>query len=94
MTNPWWFTGSTDDTAPAGGRGGGPDLSSLAAGAMQLVELARSALLAPHAGHADPAEHPDCLLCRATLAFSERSPQAGPRPDREAIVWLELEREP
>ena len=83
MSQPWWYSGGEAEP-PQRPR---LDLGALAGTAMSIVELARTALLAPHAAHADPAEHPECLLCRATQAMST------PPVAREArtVTWIELD---
>ena len=81
MSQPWWYSG--DEAEPP--RRPRLDLGALAGTAISLVELARTALLAPHAAHDDPTEHPDCLLCRATQAMG-----ASPT-DRRTVTWIELD---
>lgn len=61
----WWFDNAEAAQAheePAAGTG--MNIGALMAGAQQLVEWASELVLAPHAEHADPAEHAECLICR------------------------------
>lgn len=70
------------------------DVAALAQGAQRLIEWATERVVAPHAEHDDPANHPDCLMCRAALLMgpggqSGQTPTASARPDPVApIVWL------
>lgn len=91
MSTPWWFSGEPEEQAEPRRT---TDFAALAAGAQQLVEFARAALLAPHAGHVDPAEHPECLLCRASAAFGDRAASGRPTAPARAITWIPIEREP
>jgi hypothetical protein len=79
---------------------GGPeprvDVSALAQGAQRLIEWATERVVAPHAEHGEPAEHPDCLMCRAALLLGPAGP--GPSgagaPERrtpvEPITWFSV----
>lgn len=79
---------------------GGPeprvDVSALAQGAQRLIEWATERVVAPHAEHGEPAEHPDCLMCRAALLLgpagpgSAGAPQSVPRTAAEAVLWLDI----
>ena len=101
--DPWWFTGTMPDTASAGAgdrtTGGGFSLSFLASGAQQLVDMAKQAIVVPHADHDDPEQHGDCIICRGQLALGEvrRRPNA---PDDEVateakststVEWIRLD---
>ncbi|MGI9135738.1 MAG: hypothetical protein ACR2JS_01605 [Candidatus Nanopelagicales bacterium] len=100
-STPWWFSGDssagdagegTSSTTP-GRSDSGMSLGSLLAGAQQLFDWASELVLAPHADHADPREHPDCLVCKGTaLVQGVRSEPSAPRPARE-IAWIPLERQ-
>jgi hypothetical protein len=89
-------TGPTAEGA-SGERAGGRtfDLLGLASGAQQLVDMAKQAIWAPHTEHVDPADHGDCIICRALVAFDdvrkrpERSTTTGP-PVRE-VDWIDLD---
>lgn len=95
---PWWYSGdeatgaeSSSDQAPADPR---VDVSALAQGAQRLIEWATERVVAPHAEHADPTQHPDCLMCRAAQLMGPTGPasssagQSGSRPAAEPITWL------
>lgn len=95
---------SADDRGADGGEGTGRprfdipgmgipglDIAGLASGAQQLVDLARQALLAPHAGHADPREHPECMVCRTMTAFGEARMTTGRSAPAPVIEWIALE---
>ena len=98
---PWWYSGDpaseraadASDDRPGRGRFDVPglDLAGLASGAQQLVELARQALLAPHAGHDDPRAHPDCMICRTMAALGEVRVGADAPTRATAIEWITLE---
>lgn len=79
--DPWWFSGpaaapGSEGAADQSARGGF-SLSFLAAGAQQIVDMAKQALLVPHAEHDDPSEHGECIVCRGLLALGE----VGGRPN-------------
>lgn len=102
-STPWWYSGATPQDGAEGSDGpfesadrdhaGRPrfDFAALATGAQQLVDLARQTLLAPHAGHDDPRDHPDCMVCRTMAALGE----VRVAPERSApvagIEWIPLE---
>lgn len=100
---PWWYSGGGDDPGPdtsdaSGARRGSSlprfDLGGLASGAQQLVDFARQALLAPHAGHEDPRDHPDCMICRTMTAVGDVRGATSMRsgaPDRPGIQWITLD---
>lgn len=104
-STPWWYSGggasdgpadapSRDDGEPTGRPRfdiPGLDIAGLASGAQQLVELARQALLAPHAGHADPREHPECMVCRTMTALGEARTTPGRTAPAPVIEWIPLE---
>lgn len=86
---PWWFSG--DEAAEdARQSGGGVDFGALAFGASQVVEWARSLIVAPHADHDDPREHPQCPLCRASQLFAQREHAPAPAPGHREIDWFEV----
>jgi hypothetical protein len=65
--------------------GGGRDWTALVAGAQRMVGWATERVMAPHAEHADPREHPDCVLCRTMTVLGDvglRSPAPDPAGDR------------
>jgi len=80
---PWWFSG--DDSASKGF-----DLGGLASGAQQMIEWARDSLLTNHQSHTDPAEHQQCVLCRAMQLFQQSTPEPTPA-DEVAFEWIELD---
>jgi hypothetical protein len=100
-STPWWFSGdasaqqpsSDDPPKPSGSSDSGMSLGSLIAGAQQLFDWASELVLAPHADHDDPREHPECLVCKGTaLVQGVRSEPASPRVGRE-ITWISVERQ-
>lgn len=61
----------------------------------QLGGWARDALdavAAPHAAHGDPAQHPDCPLCRAIAVVQAAIGEAGPRVPEPEIAWVPVTR--
>ena len=100
-TTPWWFSGdsaagesaSADAPKSSGSTDSGMSLGSLIAGAQQLFDWASELVLAPHADHSDPREHPDCLICKGTsLVQGVGSEPAAPRAPR-SISWIQAERQ-
>lgn len=103
---PWWFSGDSSAGEPSreessqervSNASGAPDsgmsLGSLIAGAQQLFDWASELVLAPHADHVDPREHPDCLVCKGTaLVQGVRNEPAAPKAARE-ITWIPVERQ-
>lgn len=81
---PWWFSEDEATSPPKLGF----DISSLAGGAQQMVEWARSIIVAPHAAHTDPREHPQCVMCQAERVFAD-----GPQPPvrEHAIAWIDID---
>ena len=102
-TDPWWFTGTMPDDASLGPRdrrqGGGFSLSFLASGAQQLVDMAKQAIVVPHADHDDPEHHGDCIICRGQLALGEvRGRPNAPDVDvvtetnsESTVEWIHLD---
>jgi hypothetical protein len=80
-----------DDRSSAGAReegesngGGARDWTALVVGAQRMVDWATERVMAPHAEHADPREHPDCVLCRTMTVLGDvglRSPAPDPARD-------------
>lgn len=72
---PWWYSGGEERSTPGGdeepadagdgdsSRGLG-DWTALLSGAARVVDWATSTVMAPHADHTDPHEHPQCVVCR------------------------------
>ena len=82
---PWWFSGDAQEGRPF-------DLSGLATGAQFVVDWARESLLTTHQTHIDPADHPQCLMCRAMELFGSTPDQAPEPPDEgEALTWIDLD---
>jgi len=93
---PWWST----QQAPSPSSTPLTGLSGLATGVQALMAWAREQVLAPHADHLDPRDHPQCLACRGqsvlagVLGDAADSP-AEPVPDgdgtEEQVQWIELD---
>ena len=47
------------------------DWTALVAGAARMVDWATERVMAPHAEHDDPAEHPDCMVCRTVTLIGD-----------------------
>ncbi len=85
---------SSDDSAAAA-----VDWGLLLAGAARIVDWATSTVMAPHAEHANPAEHPQCVVCRGIVLVQSQQPAPepgpGPAPDDAAmrsseITWIPI----
>jgi len=102
---PWWYSGdgdeqppTPDDTPPKQGDGfglPGVDWTALASGAQRLVDWATERVMAPHAEHTDPSEHPQCVVCRTMLLLGDRptsspgEPEEPPAPTGD-IAWIPI----
>ena len=100
-STPWWFSGDSAAGESSSGQNpssssppdSGMSLGSLIAGAQQLFDWASELVLAPHADHDDPRQHPDCLVCKGTaLVQGVRAEPSTPRAARE-IAWIPVERQ-
>ncbi|MCX6432924.1 MAG: hypothetical protein NTX29_09070 [Actinobacteria bacterium] len=106
VRRPWWYSGD-DGAEPAVGEAPAPapatestagasmDWSSLMAGAQRMVDWATEKVMAPHADHADPAAHPECMVCRTLLLVGESGPAPSGAPDApatsaEPIRWIPI----
>lgn len=47
------------------------DWTALVAGAAKMVDWATERVMAPHAEHTDPAEHPECMVCRTVTLIGD-----------------------
>ena len=110
---PWWYSGDDapddlggeseqqgtgSDTSGASGLG---DWTALLSGAVRMVDWATSAVMAPHAEHDDPSEHPTCVVCRTITLVGDptglvpgagSAPSAPPAEPRTApaITWIPI----
>lgn len=60
-----------------------------------LAGWAREALdtlIAPHSAHGDPAEHPECPLCRGIAIVQAAIGESGTRPPEPEITWVPVTR--
>jgi hypothetical protein len=90
MTNPWWYSG---DDEPAGERSAPQwDPTGLVAAANQLVDWATERFVTPHAEHADPADYPNCVLCRGSTVLGTIARPATTEPV-EPITWIPVRRQ-
>ncbi len=100
---PWWYsgTGSEDsDDGQSEKKADGPSLpnldwTALASGAQRLVDWATEKVMAPHAEHSDPREHPQCVVCRTMLLIGERpsaatDDDASAAPPSPRIEWIPI----
>lgn len=95
---PWWFSGPEQPEPPPasapGPVGGTPGLGDLLAVASTLVDWATDKVMAPHADHADPGEHPQCLICRASRVMGAGAMATQPVPrDARTIQWIDIDEE-
>lgn len=102
---PWWYSGDEPEPQPGGQPEPGPepgpepsggdeqpaaiDWSALITGAARMVDWATSTVMAPHAEHVDPEQHPDCVVCRTLTLVGDPTPPPveGPAP-AEPITWI------
>jgi hypothetical protein len=47
------------------------DWTALVAGAARMVDWAAERVMAPHAEHTDPSEHPECMVCRTVTLIGD-----------------------
>lgn len=61
------------------------DWTALVAGAAKMVDWATERVMAPHAEHTDPADHPECMVCRTVTLIGDPVGLmgGGPRPAEE-----------
>ncbi len=108
---PWWYSGegdahrgapdddgATPHQAPDAGSRGGMDWMGMLSGAARMVDWAASAVVEPHGDHRDPAQHPDCMICRTLVLLQDRTgmtaPTSGspvpadPRAEAQPIRWI------
>ena len=90
----------SDGPAAEGPSSGAPSLGDFVSMASTLVEWATDRVMAPHAEHTNPAEHPQCLICRAsrmlgaaTESASSDAPVATER-SAGAIAWIPITDDP
>jgi hypothetical protein len=107
---PWWFSGGEEPDEGPGDEGTEPssetgadqesvpiDWTTLVSGAMRMMDWATGAVMAPHAEHDDPTEHPQCVVCRGILLMGrqETVPEAA-APDEQrhaaatSITWIPI----
>jgi hypothetical protein len=60
-----------DSADEADGTSSSMDWTALVAGAARMVDWATERVMAPHAEHTDPAEHPDCMVCRTVTLIGD-----------------------
>lgn len=62
---------------PPSGEGSGIEWTALLMGAQRMVDWATERVMAPHAEHDVPADHPQCVVCRTMVLIGEgRTPTA------------------
>lgn len=114
VDHPWWYSGDEPDDSSGDGAGSTSgdgaenasgssilDWQGLLSGAARMVDWAASAVVEPHGEHRDPAEHPDCLICRTLAVVQDRTgmamptPQSPVAPERvppaEPVRWIPIE---
>ncbi len=106
---PWWYSGPPNggtELPPASDGGeqepGAIDWMGMLAGAARMVDWARGAILDPHSDHADPREHPDCMICRTLVVVGDQvgmnrsgdappsAPGSAEAPEPDPIRWIPL----
>lgn len=90
---PWWLSGEdSGEEAPTGRERGSaePNWMSLLGSLGSLAsEVWANSGAGEHASHGVPAEHPDCMVCRAMVTISAPSTQPRELP---AVRWLPIRR--
>ena len=76
-----WSDGNGEEQAEDASSSTGMDWSILMAGAQRMVDWATEKVMAPHAEHDDPAEHPQCMVCRTILLVGDPSGLGPPSSD-------------
>ncbi len=71
------------------------DWAALVTGAQRLVDWAAERVMAPHAEHKHPREHPQCIVCRTILLLGEpgaagESTESEAAPEPQQIVWIPI----
>ncbi|MDO9486415.1 MAG: hypothetical protein Q7K25_10195 [Actinomycetota bacterium] len=87
--SPWWLSeGESESRGLPGARGF--DLGGIASGAQQVLEWARESLITTHQGHVNPADYPQCFMCRAVQLLH---PAAGApvETEEEEFEWINLD---
>ena len=100
---PWWYSGdepvpehehepqprAAGDEQAADDQPASMDWTALLTGAARMVDWATSAVMAPHAEHVDPEQHPQCMVCRTLVLVGDpvAPPAPGPAP-AEPITWI------
>jgi hypothetical protein len=91
-------SGADDESADTGSAPG-VDWTLLVAGAQRMVDWATERVMAPHAEHGDPAEHPQCVVCRTLVMVGDAEGMRPPAPAESAdaavdepgaIVWIPI----
>jgi hypothetical protein len=95
---------ATSQTGESAGSRLGADWGALLSGAQRVVDWATETVMAPHSEHADPREHPQCLICRTLALLGENGPAAptAKADAREAtdatpatgIEWIPIREDP
>ncbi|MGA0210240.1 MAG: hypothetical protein ACO3LZ_10020 [Candidatus Nanopelagicales bacterium] len=96
---PWWMSDDQDAEQPRetaaswssllGSLGSLSSLGSLGSLGTVASELWAASGAADHGQHTDPAENPECIVCRAMVAFAASSPEVRELP---GIRWLPTRR--
>jgi hypothetical protein len=60
-----------EDAPDGAGTSSAMDWTALVAGAARMVDWATERVMAPHAEHGDPAEHPECMVCRTVSLIGD-----------------------
>jgi hypothetical protein len=89
---PWWYSGNEESSDPT------PrfDPTALVAAANQLVDWATERFVTPHEDHADPQQHPTCVLCRSAAVLAGTGFIGGADAAAEdglgPITWIPVRR--
>lgn len=75
-------SGPQSERDEATAEGSGIEWTALLAGAQRMMDWATERVMAPHAEHDVPADHPQCVVCRTMVLIGEgRSPATEEAPE-------------
>lgn len=77
------------------------DAQGLVSGVGQALTWARETVVTPHAAHTDPAQHPECVICRGMTMVQGALPTSAPDTGADdagrgaaSVRWIPVTRLP